>query len=99
MNDVKHTPGPWKAEYFRGDRGSVHCPDGRCVCVVYDNDAPLIAAAPEMLAMLKELEWQGDMECQSDICPMCGADWAEGRSHVENCRLAALIAKAEGNAP
>jgi hypothetical protein len=95
MSDVKHTPGPWKAEYFQGDRGSVHCPDGRCVCVVYDNDAPLIAAAPEMLAMLRELEWAASADGGWSCCPVCFG--LKGReTHDADCRLAALLAKAEG---
>jgi hypothetical protein len=54
------------------------------------------AAAPEMLAMLKELEWLGDADGFIDICPLCGADCEVVRGHHPDCRLSALIAKAEG---
>jgi hypothetical protein len=55
------------------------------------------AAAPEMLAMLKELEFSGEFA----TCPICGAEscfMPDGKGlHDDFCRLSALIAKAEGN--
>jgi hypothetical protein len=64
----------------------------------------LVAAAPEMLAMLKRLEW-----CQMTLddgvtfhetvhyCPKCG--YAKTEGHKPTCELAALIARAEGRTP
>ena len=60
----------------------------------------LIGAAPEMLAMLKELEWAGtlgDWEFEGDCCPVCSAP-VETR-HDSDCKLAALIKKTEGETP
>jgi hypothetical protein len=61
-----------------------------------ERDLRLHDAAPEMLAMLKELEWSSwsweHDEQTDDICPVCRA---EPRQHRPSCRLAALIAKAE----
>ena len=68
---TKHTPGPWKVE----DRGqlnalTVHASDGlRIALIEYSNDrkideadAGLIAAAPDLLAALKELVSRCDGE-------------------------------------
>jgi hypothetical protein len=57
----------------------------------------------EMLATLKELEWSGPERLYevggsnrlSTECPVCYSARHEG--HGPDCRLSALIAKAEGN--
>jgi hypothetical protein len=87
---VEHTPPPWTAVKLAYRDGTLE----------FENpaDLPLVLAAPEMLDMLRELEWEGDMEGEQDICPMCGADWGEGEGHVPNCRLASLIARATNDA-
>lgn len=65
-----------------------------------------IAAAPEMLAMLVELEWVGSREpmIDSDGNPVsfgtCVCCLAQGRiedtQHAPDCRLAALLKRARG---
>lgn len=61
----------------------------------------LIAAAPELLKMLKRHEYVHQEDWGIDWCPECGGvkpgsgtDMQEG--HKPDCELAALIAKAEG---
>ena len=65
--DVKHTPGPWKAEHSgTGDATVIACPgwthkDGSnfsptIVGRIGWEDARLIAAAPDLLAALKHIE-------------------------------------------
>ena len=57
-------------------------------------NATLIAAAPELLSMLEELEW-ADYRCEGlSKCPACQS--AKYRGHAKNCELAALIRKAKG---
>jgi hypothetical protein len=69
---IKHTPGPWAVS----DVGEVVvCATGRTLCDVYsppatgeeqaDVDAHLIAAAPDLLAVLEEL--LPDLQCRCDI--------------------------------
>jgi hypothetical protein len=64
----KHTPGPWTAEAcFRYDRSTqsrvpdgfeIHGPEHQGVAGIVENeaDAPLLAAAPEMLELLETIE-------------------------------------------
>ena len=68
-------------------------------------NAALIAAAPSILEMLRELEWAGGYtdDCDSLIgcCPSCGGTApgdpgnSEAGKHAPNCRLAALLASVE----
>lgn len=54
-----------------------------------DGDKALIAAAPEMAQMLRELEaWMGERECA-----VCGAikPGKSHNSHEDSCRIAALL--------
>lgn len=56
-------------------------------------DAALIAAAPEMLAMLERLVWSG--ECNGVCsCVCCEAPYTEG--HATDCELAKLLKRAKG---
>lgn len=63
-------------------------------------NAYLIAAAPDLLAVLKSVEWSGLTDAEegglSDACPCCDAE--EGDGHHDGCKLAAALAKAEGRA-
>lgn len=76
------------------------------VCEVYNSptaeaDARLIAAAPEMLALLRELEWAGGDASGSSCCPACGAAPAVSQAsdaHAPGCRLHALLARIDGKA-
>lgn len=56
-------------------------------------DAALICAAPEMLELLRRLEWKG--EDGVPVCPDCG----EMSKHGEGCELAALLARLGEAAP
>jgi hypothetical protein len=69
--------------------------------IIHKSNA-LVGAAPEMLGMLKRLEWSatdadsyGDMEYSA--CPECSS--RKGTPHWSRCELAALIARAEGGTP
>jgi hypothetical protein len=65
------------------------------VCIVWDrDDAPLIAASPELLDVLKKVEWRGGDCYNSGFCPSCGNLPVE--AHAADCALSAAIAKAEG---
>ena len=88
-----HTPGPWRANYRRIEHGPVVAGDGFLVATVsldapeHEANARLIAAAPEMVVLLREL---------SDV-------WAEGpvsKASLKSNGLArkarALLAKIEG---
>jgi hypothetical protein len=62
---------------------------------------PLLELKDEMLSELRLLEWVGDVRYDSfqdrwiGHCPRCGRP--STASHRDDCRLSALIAKAEGN--
>ncbi len=104
---MSHTPGPWGATYDGSSDWSIGPepdPQGNRVAGVWDSsddragaNVALIAAAPEMLLMLKRLEWSGTFAVEDwvedDHCPLCKY---EKRKHMDDCKLAALIAKAEG---
>ena len=80
----KHTPGPWSYSPKAPDKVMA---DGRIIAAVTnDNDANLIAWAPEMLAMLRLLYVLADEELQ-----------AAPRGPYK--QLIELIAKAEGVSP
>jgi hypothetical protein len=99
---MPHTKGPWEIE-------SLHT-DGRCeisvgglagaedvyVASCYRDDAPVIAAAPEMYALLKEIEWTGHNVHLSlvDLCPVCENHVQCG--HSPDCKLAAVLKAVEG---
>lgn len=48
------TPAPWHSANVSGDQGLIIGDNGKNVAVAYDKvDAPLIAAAPDLLAALR----------------------------------------------
>ena len=59
MSEMKPTPGPWNANYFKGKNRDGWTIDGPDMVPDYENpmfneaDARLIAAAPELLAALR----------------------------------------------
>jgi hypothetical protein len=61
-------------------------------------NANLVAAAPEMLEVLKAVEWAGMTDAEDGgyeyACPFCDAEVGRREGHYDNCKLAAAIAKA-----
>lgn len=61
-------------------------------------NAHVFAAAKDMLAVLKSIEWSASVDDEDggykDGCPVCAESKAEG--HMDYCELARAIAKAEG---
>jgi hypothetical protein len=58
-----------------------------------DRDAGKLALWPELVAMVKRLEWSDqDDDCSFGCCPDCGSP--EYREHRPSCELAALLARA-----
>jgi hypothetical protein len=56
MSESKHTPGPWHESKTGNHQGLIIAETGENIAVAYDEkDAPIIAAAPDMLAALKAL--------------------------------------------
>lgn len=101
---MPHTPGPWTVAYYlepnEGLYSFVAGPNNECVVDPIDgdgeafmridnNDARLIAQAPAMYELLKEVEWQGTLNGQlaHGACPFCNG-WSV---HYEFCRLAAIL--------
>ena len=72
--ETKHTPGPWYAHHSKG--WLVVESDNENLCVKVEKgstaqkhmaDAKLIAAAPELLAVVKELEESADYWSEYDV--------------------------------
>lgn len=55
---------------------------------------PITATAPDLLAVLKAVEWLPLHQPGNRLCPWCGGSQAEG--HQDGCPRQAVIAKAEG---
>lgn len=118
MSKATHTPGPWEAI-----PGGIVREAGksRLIADCYargfgdwrgeaqrDADAHLIAAAPNLLAALRAVEWAG-LEDDPDggyygACPSCGGGDPDNPAtpedhvgHTEDCELAAAIARATGD--
>ena len=76
MNDMKHTPGPWRVRRTSSNTfailGAVQHKPGQSVAVVdTEDDARLIAAAPALLAALKVLMYNTEIiELLHDKDPM-----------------------------
>lgn len=100
---MSHTPGPWREGNTVGavvaDADVEGGPLGYDAFQYYGGNLiaesvapcnqPLIAAAPEMLAALRQITEYDNC----DVCPMCSH-----HMHRGDCSLVALIAKAEGGA-
>ena len=92
-----HTPGPWSIEYEDADGElyedgvRVDSHDGPVAFNVIDCSAPLIAAAPELLAALKDAYDALDY-AQAQV------DSDDDRWHLTRCRrkIKPVIDKAEG---
>lgn len=99
MGEVKRTPGPWNAETFVDNRpnGSEHhtyriTPQRGVYGSMFEADAKLAAAAPELLDALKELFATVEGECPRLLDEDRGAN-----PHLYSSIVDA-IAKAEGRA-
>jgi|LGOV01.1.fsa_nt_gb hypothetical protein len=99
---MKHTPGPWKAINKYTVVRDAGDPTPRIIvqttisgeCGLYDGNADeanarLIAAAPDMLAMLEELEW-----FRASLCMTCGNFKFD--DHEPDCKLGNLLKKVKG---
>jgi hypothetical protein len=101
---MKHTTGTWTAYKRIDPKGYAmyvihYGVDGEFVAEVVhkEADARLIVSAPEMLAMLEELEWSGEGELTNGgritFCPICERCFGV---HTEDCKLGNLMAKVRG---
>ena len=104
----KHSPGPWEWVPFKNWDGGLRAADGQYVISndETDNtpenprDAKLIAAAPALLALLKEMEWMGWQLPNCWACRGWKLGWParEGKpaipaGHKPDCRLKLLLAE------
>jgi hypothetical protein len=102
---AKHTPGPWKLEastnpfegymiYGANNKpiGSTFLADGDELTPGDEASAALLAAAPDLLEVLRHALW-------ADICPCCGRDntGLSQRCTSDDCPGVQAIAKAEGS--
>jgi hypothetical protein len=104
MDEVKHTPGPWfvtldtvgSASLVVRTKAEPSVDSGRVAWIPNrpnkQENANLIAASPEMLAMLKDLraEYQPCSQC------LCDRDDPADEWECDGCRLVRIIFKAEG---
>jgi uncharacterized protein YuzB (UPF0349 family) len=93
---MAHTPGPWAVEWseeWGGDGVTVAASEGPVAFRVLEYDAALIAAAPELLAVCKNIA--GDMQAILDGDDFSGMSDAE-LFGVMLRSLNAAISKAEG---
>ena|SRR3990167_9384587 len=103
----QHTPGPWKASEFIGEAGLEIVADGQCIARAYpllqrDANARLIAAAPKLLAAVKEAlrltnvedDHLERMRHERDYEQLAGV--YGGRLSVIQQQLQAVLAAAEG---
>jgi len=94
----KSSPGPWKWVPFRNWDGGLQAADGSYVISndETDNtpenphDAVLIAKAPDLLAMLRRLEWTTWNIRYDATCPVCAQRKSSGQ-HAPGCDLATLL--------
>lgn len=98
----KPSPAPWRWAGLSGDLVAANdqavMTDGRPFLEV---DAALIARAPEMAAMLRELEWAGAEDYPDAgarrCCPLCRKFYLRPERgmpdalHTPDCRLSALL--------
>lgn len=107
MTEPKHTPGPWRAEMLTRGSMWVHGADKSIVvCVNWESasditseakdrhwsNTVLIAAAPDLLAALRLVEWRGSDGVEYR-CPCCHGDKYDN-GHYQECDLSIAIKKA-----
>ena len=93
----QHSPGPWRWVLGRG------LVDGNGVgleirstsmsepTATSEANEALIAAAPEMEALLRDIEWAAVFSGQPNCCPSCARTKEEG--HISECSLGGLLAR------
>lgn len=100
------TPGPWKwtkdaigfyttlVAATRDDEviGAASDISGDTSIIVTESDAALIAKVPEMVELLRGLEWSAAGDYCLPVCPSCG--FVPSR-HAPDCRLHAILKLAE----
>ena len=92
---TEHTPGPWEWDYNEtviADEGLViaKIDPNRALLLKYTlANAALIAAAPDLLALVEAVEWDWD-----DICLWCGNEKRYG--HADDCPRQCALARARG---
>jgi hypothetical protein len=100
---MTYTPGPWFFDkrtlsigFSGGWIASVDDQhrEGEGLGVIFD-DGKLIAAAPDLLEVLRAVEWLDDRGIF--YCPWC--DYLRDSGHSEDCPRQQAIAKAEGEQP
>lgn len=93
----EHAPGPWEAQNTAGHdlhgQTAVYDANGKDVAIVYDGtaNAPLIAAAPELLDALKSL-----LEGIAQNVMISARLGGKRDAHERITRARAAIAKTEG---
>lgn len=103
------TPGPWIVERnhvvpdFAAHRDANSDDEGRhSIAVLYGPDAeanaPLVAAAPDLLAAIKAVEFGalGGRRCAACAGWNVGPNGETDHAHTKDCPVALAIAKAEG---
>jgi hypothetical protein len=86
---MTHTPGPWSVEWSEeefNDGVTVESGDGPVAFRVLECDASLVAAAPEMLALLKNL--------RDDMTSPLGFGPSLMDTYIDDIK--ATVARAEG---
>ena len=106
----EHTEGPWKIDSFEktyyygyhrieasNERGIADIFWTEDASIEDEANAHLIAAAPDMIEVLKRLEWVKEHAPGGTyflVCPICGA--TKGAPHADDSAPAAALAKARG---
>jgi hypothetical protein len=114
--DTKFTPGPWRVGEDDSLQQNGDLPilrEKTHIALTYSrrplqseseeetqSNASLIAAAPELYAVLKGVEWSGAryipvLDDWVDACPRCNEKRSTGK-HKASCNLNAALAKARG---
>lgn len=106
---MPHTQGPWHPFYAGSGLYQIFDLAGEEIASLdrgqdknqdetWDNSR-LIAQAPAMYELLKELEWSSEDHLHHATCPLCGMyseEFHPSGGHEPDCRLAAVLKAAEG---
>lgn len=105
-NQSKHTPRPW---YYDGSNYIFTTEGNKMIAEIrgygsgepMDANGKLMSAAPDLLEVVKEVEWiergwcgNCDRVDYSQCCPLCKRDKEQG--HSEDCELSAALKRVEG---